>query len=230
MSAQVEAILRPKLAAPGPIFCFDERFHPGVISATATRLCAHRNAPVYLCAPAGAVVRGSGRTPAGHDAMAPLQRLAPAPRQLGGHPQACGFTIAPDQVDRLEQIIAGHWPAGQDLWTPATLGYDFTLAPDELAPELLAALAPLEPFGRGFKAPRCRISGAIVERVFGFSGGRHLRVKLGGCPQADVVWFGGGVHRDRIETGSIVDIIGEISRPRPGYAGIVVIVEDLRPA
>lgn len=230
MSEQVEAILRPRLASEGPVFCFDERFHPGVISATATRLCARRNAPVYLCAPAGEVIRGSGRTPSGHDAMAPLLRLSPAPLQLGGHPQACGFTIAPEQVDQLAQTISDHWARSPDSWSPAPLCYDFSLAPGELAPDLLEALQPLEPFGRGFAAPRCRVRAAIVDRVFSFSGGRHLRIKLRNCPQADVVWFSGGVHRSGIAPGSIVDIIGEISRPRPGYAGVVVIVEDLRPA
>ena len=230
MSEQVEAILRPSLLLQGPIFKFDERFHPGVISATATRLCARRNAPVYLCAPAGDIVRGSGRTPDGYDAMAPLQLLAPAPLQLGGHPQACGFTIAPEQVEQLEQIIGGFWSGRSDQWTPAPLGYDFSLAPADLDPELLESLLPLEPFGRGFAAPRCRLNEATVDRVFGFSGGRHLRIKLRDCRQADVVWFSGGVHRSEIAPGSIVDIIGEISRPRPGYAGVVVIVEDLRPA
>ena len=230
MSEQVETILRPGLGSQGPVFKFDERFHPGVISATATRLCARRNAPVYLCAPAGDVVRGSGRTPDGHDAMAPLQLLAPAPLQLGGHPQACGFTIAPVQVDQLEQVIGDYWADRTDPWLPAPLGYDFTLAPADLAPELLEVLLPLEPFGRGFAAPCCRLNGAIVDQVIGFSGGRHIRLKLGNCPQADVVWFSGGVHRSEIAPGSIVDIIGEISRPRPGYAGVVVIVEDLRPA
>ena len=127
MSEQVEAILRPRLAPRGPVFSFDERFHPGVISATATRLCARRNAPVYLCAPAGDVVRGSGRTPKGHDAMAPLQLLAPAPRQLGGHPQACGFTIGPEQVDQLSRVIGQYWADGPDSWSPAPLGYDFSL-------------------------------------------------------------------------------------------------------
>ncbi len=230
MSEQVEAILRPRLAPRGPVFSFDERFHPGVISATATRLCARRNAPVYLCAPAGDVIRGSGRTPKGHDAMAPLQLLAPAPRQLGGHPQACGFTIGPEQVDQLSRVIGQYWADGPDSWSPAPLGYDFSLAPADLAPELLDALLPLEPFGRGFAAPRCRLAGATVDRAFGFSGGRHLRVKLRNCPQADVVWFGGGVYRSELGPGLVVDIIGEISRPRPGYAGVVVIVEDMRPA
>lgn len=230
MSERVESILRPGLASQGPVFRFDERFHPGVISATATRLCARRNAPVYLCAPAGDVVRGSGRTPNGHDAMAPLQRLAPAPLQLGGHPQACGFTIAPEQVDQLAQVIGEYWADRTDPWSPAPLGYDFSLTPADLAPELLEALLPLEPFGRGFAAPRCRLNGAIVDRLIGFSSGRHLRIKLRNCPQADVVWFGGGVYRSEIVPGSIVDIIGEISRPRPGYAGVVVIVEDLRAA
>ncbi|MDE2703061.1 MAG: hypothetical protein F4Y67_05070 [Chloroflexi bacterium] len=230
MSEQVEAILRSGLGSQGPVFKFDERFHPGVISATATRLCARRNAPVYLCAPAGEVVRGSGRTPAGHDAMAPLQRLSPAPLQLGGHPQACGFTIAPAQIEQLARVIGEFWADRTDPWTPAPLGYDFALAPADLVPELLEALLPLEPFGRGFAPPRCRLNGAIVGQVIGFSRGRHLRLKLRDCPQADVVWFSGGVHRSEVVPGSIVDIIGEISRPRPGYAGVVVIVEDLRPA
>ncbi len=230
LSEQVEAILRPTLGSQGPVFRFDDRFHPGVISAAATRLCAQRNAPVYLCAPAGEVVRGSGRTPNGYDAMAPLQRLSPVPLQLGGHPQACGFTIAPEQVDQLAQVIGQFWAGRTDPWLPVPLGYDFSLAPSGLDPELLEALLPLEPFGRGFPAPRCRLMRAIVDRVSGFSGGRHLRISLRDCPQADIVWFSGGAHRSEIAPGSIVDIIGEISRPRPGYAGVVVIVEDLRPA
>jgi single-stranded-DNA-specific exonuclease len=230
MSEQVEAILRPGLGVQGPVFSFDERFHPGVISATATRLCARRNTPVYLCAPAGDVVRGSGRTPNGHDAMAPLKLLSPAPLQLGGHPQACGFTIAPAQVEQLAQAISSYWAGSMDPWSPAPLGYDFSLAPQDLDPVLLESLLPLEPFGRGFAAPRCRLNEATVDRVFGFSGGRHLRIKLRDCQHADVVWFSGGVHRSAIGSGAIVDIIGEIARPRPGYAGIVVIVEDLRPA
>ncbi len=230
LSGQVETILESKVEPQGPVFYFDERFHPGVISAAATRLCARRNAPVYLCAPAGEVVRGSGRTPSGHDAMAPLQRLVPAPLQLGGHPQACGFTIAPRQIDQLGRIVDEHWAANGHAWEPAPLKYDFSLSPAALLPELLKALAPLEPFGRGFAPPRCRLLEAIVDRVFTFSRGQHLRVKLRNCAQGDVVWFGGGRHRDAIAPGSVVDIIGEVTRPRPGYAGVVVIVEDLRPA
>ena len=230
LSGEVEAILESKAGSPGPVFCFDERFHPGVISAAATRLCARRNVPVYLCAPAGDVIRGSGRTPNGHDAMEPLQQLNPAPLQLGGHPQACGFTVAPGQVDQLGRLVDAHWAANGHSWSPPPLQYDFSLPPARLVPEILQSLAPLEPFGRGFEPPRCRLLAAIVDRVFGFSGGQHLRLKLRDCASADVVWFGGGGHRGAIKTGSVVDIIGEISRPRPGYAGVVVIVEDVRPA
>ena len=230
LSARVEAIIRSDSAREGPLFRFDERFHSGVISAAATRLCARRNTPVYICAPAGEVVRGSGRTPQGHDAMAPLRLLSPAPLQLGGHPQACGFTIDPGQVDDLARIVTDHWTGAAVSWRAPTVGYDFSVEPEGLVPELLAALEPLEPFGRGFEAPRCLLRGALVDRAFGFSRGQHLRIKLAGNPQADVVWFGGGIHRAAIADGSIVDIIGEIARPRPGYAGVVVIVEDLRPA
>ncbi len=230
LSAEVERVLVEKIPPAGPVFYFDERFHPGVVSAAATRQSARRQAPVYICAKAGELVRGSGRAPDGLDVMAPLQSLDPPPRQLGGHRQACGFTIAAERLDEVAAAVTSYWENMADGWQPPALKYDMCLATDLLGTPALDLFDRFEPFGRGFEAPNLLIRGALLERVFSVGRGQHLKLALADANAVDVIWFGGGRKGRSLRRGQRVDMIGQLRRPQVGYSGISVIVEDMRPA
>lgn len=228
LSAALESELDRRTGSSGPVFYLAADAHPGIISSAATRLCARRGSPVYICAPAGEIVRGSGRTPDGLDAMAPLRAADPPPLQLGGHRQACGFSVLPSQVDRLAASVTAYWERHQRKWQLPQLHYDLCLDHLLLGEPALREIENFEPYGRGFAAPSCKLLDAEVDRVVAISNGSHLKIDLAGAGQVDVIWFGGGRYRTVVRPGKRVDLVGELARPRAGYSGISVIVEDLR--
>jgi single-stranded-DNA-specific exonuclease len=157
-----------------------DEWHPGVIGIVASRLVERYGRPTFMIAweKEGGVGRGSGRSIAGFDLHAALQRCAPQLEKYGGHTMAAGLTIRRERYEEFR--VAFLDVAGQ------------LLGPDDLAPsqrvdlelplglvngELERLIRHLEPCGAGNPAPVFGVRGARAvgaRRV----GTNHLRFTL----------------------------------------------------
>ncbi|MHA7876850.1 single-stranded-DNA-specific exonuclease RecJ [Roseivivax sp.] len=132
-------------------------WHPGVVGIVASRLKEMTNRPSVVIGLDGEEGKGSGRSVAGVDLGAAVQRLASEGLLVkgGGHKMAAGLTVAKDQLEpamaRLAELLAKQG-AGQG--GAADLALDGLLMCGAANPELIEAVERAGPFGAGAPAPR----------------------------------------------------------------------------
>lgn len=159
---------------------YGEDWPAGVLSSVASRVCAQRDIPVVLAAPAQrSIVRGTLRVPPGGDAEVMLGELSGDLVSWGGHRMAAGFSVEsekwPDVRCRLERILAGASlpQEKQDIlrWSPANLDISSWKEAERLGP-----------FGVGNSHPLlyCSQEGEICAEPLGRKG-NHVRIFVEGC-------------------------------------------------
>ncbi|ETX28817.1 recombination protein RecJ [Roseivivax isoporae LMG 25204] len=163
------------------VWAAGEGWHPGVVGIVASRLKELTNRPAIVIGLDGDTGKGSGRSVAGVDLGASIQRLAGEGLLLkgGGHRMAAGLTVARAAVEpameRLAELLARQG-AGQG--GAADLRLDGLLMPGAADVEMILALDRAGPFGQGAAAPRFAFGDmgiTFAKRV----GESHLRIGFG---------------------------------------------------
>ena len=156
-------------------------WHPGVVGIVASRLKEALNRPAIVIGLDGEIGKGSGRSVAGVDLGAAIQRLAQEGLLIkgGGHKMAAGLTAATNQIEpamaRLSDLL-DRQGAGQT--GPRTLRIDGLLMPGAVTVELIEQIEMAGPFGAAAPAPRFAVPDMRVlhaKRV----GESHLKLSLG---------------------------------------------------
>lgn len=179
----------------GPLaWAAGEGWHAGVIGIVAARLKEATKRPAVVIALDGDEGKGSGRSVAGVDLGAAVQRLVAEGLLLkgGGHRMAAGLTVARDKLEpamaRLGELLARQ---GAGVEGASELRLDGMLMPGAVTVELVEQLEAAGPFGAAAPAPRFALPDVVVlsTRRIGES---HLRLSLGDGLGArlDAVCFG----------------------------------------
>ncbi len=156
-------------------------WHAGVVGIVASRLKEQANRPAIVIGFDGDAGKGSGRSVAGVDLGAAIQRLAREGliEKGGGHKMAAGLSLTRAQLEpamaRLSDLLAAQ---GAGLNGPADLRLDGALMPGAVQTDLIEALDRAGPYGAGAPAPRfalpdCRI---LAAREVGTG---HLKITVG---------------------------------------------------
>ncbi|WP_136635140.1 single-stranded-DNA-specific exonuclease RecJ [Pseudooceanicola onchidii] len=176
------------------VWAAGEGWHPGVVGIVASRLKEATNRPAVVIGLDGDEGKGSGRSVAGVDLGASIQRLA-AEGQLikgGGHKMAAGLTVARDLLEpamaRLSELLAKQ---GAGLGGAADLRLDGLLMPGGATVDLIRSIEAAGPFGAGASAPRFAfpdVTVSFAKRV----GESHLKLRFGDGLGAslDAICFG----------------------------------------
>lgn len=133
----------------------DEGWHRGVLGIAASRIAKEVARPVLLLSREDGRVAGSGRTwgrtPL-HERLAPVARRHGA--EFGGHHAAVGLSIAAEVYETFRDGARSAFADARDEkeWD-VLLEADAELAPGEVTPALVEALARLEPHGTGNPRP-----------------------------------------------------------------------------
>lgn len=184
--AEEDAILAEALtqAAACPdrfgLTLYAPHWHQGVIGIVASRVAERRNRPTLILTEDAAkgLLKGSGRSIAGCDLHGLLTDIAEVLNTFGGHKQAAGLSILPDNLSRLTQAFdAAAARALGPVVPPPTLALDGELSFGAVTATLVRELGLLEPFGCGnpeplFASPPVSV---LSRRVFGEN---HLAVSL----------------------------------------------------
>lgn len=186
---EVEAAVRAAAMAQaeargldGPlVWAAGEGWHPGVVGIVAARLKEATNRPAVVIGLDGAEGKGSGRSVAGIDLGAAVQRLEAEGLLLrgGGHKMAAGLTVARDGLEaamaRLGELLARQ---GADQGGRADLRLDGVLMPAAATIDLIEAIEAAGPYGAGSPAPRFAFPDQPVRHLRRI-GESHLRVTFG---------------------------------------------------
>jgi single-stranded-DNA-specific exonuclease len=176
------------------VWAAGDGWHPGVVGIVAARLKEATNRPAVVIGLDGGIGKGSGRSVAGIDLGAAVQRLAREGllEKGGGHPMAAGLTVTRAQLEpamaRLATLLARQ---GADTLGAADLSLDGLLMPSAATPELIAELEKAGPFGAGAPAPRFAFADLQVRSAREVGTG-HLRLDLAepGGARIEAIAFG----------------------------------------
>lgn len=163
------------------IWAAGEGWHPGVVGIVASRLKEHTGRPSIVIGLDGAEGKGSGRSVAGVDLGASVQRLAAEGLLIkgGGHRMAAGLTVARDRLEeamaRLSEMLEKQ---GAGSGGASDLRVDGVLMPGAAQVDLVEDLERAGPFGQGAPGPRfvvpdVRLSFAKIV------GAGHLKITCG---------------------------------------------------
>ena len=216
------------------IFAAHPDFLEGIAGLVAARLADERYRPAIIAHRGEAETRGSARSIPGFHITRALDECADLLIRYGGHAAAAGFTLATQDVERLEerlQAIAARELLGADL-TPA-IEIDAMVGPEQLGWRLVEFGESLEPCGYGNEAPTFGARGLRVRsaRTVG-ADGKHLKLLLGaerGAGAWDAIGFGMGEMAAGL-SGS-VDVAFRLERNTyGGYDSLQFNLADLRAA
>ncbi|KNG92663.1 single-stranded-DNA-specific exonuclease RecJ [Pseudaestuariivita atlantica] len=166
----------------GPlVWAAGDGWHPGVVGIVASRLKEHANRPAIVIGFDGDAGKGSGRSVAGVDLGAAIQRLAREGliEKGGGHKMAAGLSLSraqlPAAMERLSELLAAQ---GADRLGPRDLVLDGTLMPNAATVDLVKDLDRAGPYGAGAPAPRFALPDCRVLHAREVGSG-HLKLSLG---------------------------------------------------
>lgn len=176
------------------VWAAGEGWHPGVVGIVASRLKDSANRPAIVIGLDGDEGKGSGRSVAGVDLGAAIQRLAAEGLLIkgGGHKMAAGLTVArdrlPEAMERLSELLARQ---GAGTAGPADLRLDGVLMPKAVTIELIERIEQAGPFGAGASAPRFALPDLQVKHARRV-GEAHLKLSLsdGMGGSLDAITFG----------------------------------------
>ena len=162
------------------VWAAGEGWHPGVVGIVAARMKEATNRPAIVIGLEGGIGKGSGRSVAGVDLGAAIQRLAADGLLIkgGGHRMAAGLTVAKDQIEpamaRLADLLARQG-AGEE--GPRELRIDSLLMPTACTPEMVDQIEQAGPFGQAAPAPRFAFADMPVtsRRI----GDKHQKLSFG---------------------------------------------------
>ena len=150
----------------------------------------------------------------------------------GGHAQAAGFTIHPQNVGELEERLS---TLAQDVFgrqkVEPALDIDAEVSLSDLTPRFLAGLAELEPFGVGNPRPLFLSRRLQVTSQWSMgSSGQHLKLLVSdGRQQFPALIFNRA--QEWVQQSTSVDLVFTVSEDTwQGKRQVSLMVEDFRPS
>ncbi len=152
--ARAEAEAQHDLEHDAAVVVARKGWHEGVIGIVAGRLCDEYRRPVAVIALSEEKGKGSARSIEGVNLYEAMSLSKERFLSFGGHEQAAGFSIAPDQVDSLRTELVEHCANQfEDRGVQHKLKIDREVRLGELNTGLARELSMLEPFGNGNDKP-----------------------------------------------------------------------------
>ncbi len=186
-------------------------WNPGVIGLAASRLVEKYNYPVVLLAGSGDRLTGSCRSIDGVDIHAALTGCADKLERFGGHRQAAGLTLLPENLAAFRAALdAWLWEnVDRAAYIPARQ-YDTELDFDEITTGFITSLEGLQPTGFGNPAPLFRASAEVVDARAVGAEGAHLRLTLAQSGRR----LGGIAFREGARAGELSGSVDALFVPR----------------
>ncbi len=216
------------------IWAAEDGWHPGVVGIVASRLKDHARRPAIVIGFDGDDGKGSGRSVAGVDLGASIQKLAAEGliQKGGGHKMAAGLSLSRAQLEpamaRLSDLLAKQ---GAGEGGPADLRLDGTLMPEAATPELIEKIEAAGPYGAGAPAPRFALPAMRIRHTRPVGDG-HLKLTLsdGGPVSLDAICFDAvrlGLDALQSHNGRPVHVAGKIELNHwQGHARVQLRLDD----
>jgi len=198
---EAEKMLATKAVAP-LIFLYKKDWHPGVIGLIAGRIAENTNLPTFImCAKENGEIVGSARTPKTFHAAKMLQNNKKLLTHFGGHSEAAGFSLLPENLSKLENNLL---KSAEEIFCDGLpvpiLEIDTILSQDNFSKKIWDEVERLEPFGVGNQKPIFLLEKADIRKIETVgSEKKHLKLKIKiGMGDFSVIAWGWGGQADKI--------------------------------
>jgi len=174
------------------LFFWSEEFHKGLVGLLATQIANKYHRPAFVGAlTSHGVITGSARIPEASSANV-FEALKSAEAELnkfGGHPQAAGFEVSPENTDALNIALQDYFSQSASEGSTAATFYDLETDFNGVR-EFMRWSDSLEPFGCAFESPVFRLDRLQLHQVSSMKGG-HLKIQFRDISQQiiECVWF-----------------------------------------
>jgi len=163
------------------LFVIGEGWPTGLMGLVSGRLKDAYHKPTIAMGKNNNEITGSGRSIYEFNMIAALQSRPEFFQKFGGHPQACGFTLASETVlsDFKEYLIEEMKKIEKDVDLTPQLNIDAEVDLDEINWQLYDLLQKFEPFGVGNEEPRYLAKNLTITNIEPVGkDGKHLRISL----------------------------------------------------
>ncbi len=191
---------------------WQDEWLPGIVGLIAGRLVTDYGVPAFAFAKVGEHYVGSGRSIGGLHLVQAMESCGDIFLRRGGHPQACGLTIATQDLlhtfrESMSQFARTHFG---DAPPSVTLQIDAELPLEHADWALVEAIARCAPFGEGNRPPLfvARNVEVIAAETMG-STKAHLRMSVFDDTRTmrKIIGFGFGDFAATLKMGDHVDVV-----------------------
>ncbi len=205
----------------------------GIAGLVANKISQKTRKPAVVMTKVGDNFVGSGRAQSGFHFVEAMDSCREHMIRGGGHPQAAGFTIAPDSLNMWIESMTKFATASASLVKEEVVDveFDMEVALDAVDLNLVKDLNRMEPFGIGNPAPLFLASSQsilAIERVG--AKGQHARVSIA-TPSKKVIqciWFSVGDAIESYKMGDAVSVYYSISEQTfRGNRSVQFTIKDL---
>lgn len=200
-------------AQAGLIFISHESFQSGIIGLIAGRLTREYNLPSIVISTGEKISKASARSVKGIDIISIIRKFKDILIDVGGHPQAAGFTVETSKIELLESRLTDFFK-NENLFRQSdqNILIDMILNLSEITESLYAKILQLQPFGIANTEP-VFLSKNITIADFTLVGRErnHLKMKLKISGEKheiiEAIGFKLGEISDKFTPGSKIDIV-----------------------
>ena len=212
---------QPIVMAAGP-------WSPGIIGLVAGRLAEEHRRPAVIVSTDVSPWRASARSVGGWDLAAAFEACSDLLERHGGHRDAAGCTLTPENWDGFRVRMAELAGAMAPPEPVGTLVVDLVLPAAEVDYRLLRELAMLEPTGPGNPPPLVAVTGLEVLRARAVNGG-HSQVTLRkGLEVLDAIAFDRPDLAAALAPGDRLDVVARLaSRTFGGFESLQLEIRDV---
>jgi len=161
------------------LFVLGRGWPTGIVGLIAGKLKEKYQKPAIVMTENKGEITGSGRSVEGFNLIASLQTLPEQFGKFGGHPMACGFTLAsPDHVASFKnRLLEKYHEKTKDLDLSPKLEIDAEIDLDRIDWELYDLLQKFEPFGQANPKPKyVTYAAAVISAEPLGQDGKHLKI------------------------------------------------------
>ncbi len=163
------------------ILIADESWNTGVIGIAAARIADKYGRPCVLFGGSEGNLVGSARSIDGINMYEALDAFSSGYEKFGGHSQAAGLTIKPQELDELRKKVCEYIEENYDESVfVQKKTFDLEVDVGDITGKLVNDLARLEPFGHGNEKPVLLVRDADIEnqRFIGKKQNLHLKFNM----------------------------------------------------
>lgn len=222
------------------IFTGGENWPGGILGIIAGKLCGkyYRPAIIFNQETDKSEIKGTSRSIVQFNMVEVLSQCAPLLLRFGGHPQAAGFSLQKENLNKFKECLFKQAKKLSDEDLIPALNVDLEIKPAELDWSIYEQIQPFAPFGDANPEPVWLMRNLKIKniKIVG-NGGQHLKMELQafdppvGGKSFKAIGFNFSSEMEKLKIGDSIDVVFEmIDNKWNGFRNLEMKIIDLKSA